>query len=1204
MAGLECGKFDLSNLPQDEMIALDQTIWLKAQVEERIVIVDGRPHVVIIFANKVNAGLCENNKAVNKQIAHMTQTVLTDNSDGSGSGSGNGSSHQAQAISPAATGTTQQMENALGASDLNAMGYEPPPVIPAAAIIPMKSNVKTYGPYTSSNFSNSYGGTSIETNPELCPWVFGSLALMNSTGSALVESKALGLVKAENGSVTIPGLPVAGLSQLGAQIGGTGPNLSSMNFTFGSNGITTSYQFSTYTPKFGNLTNSQVDKIKSIAKNRQEQLKFLRTQAILQNKIGRQLQKVQNAANQGGKGNLNLPANNKNTVHRLLMGEIYPVTTSATTQNKTVVALGSLEKGSVEMVKEYNKKAYMSLDGIFGPVSLDGDGQLPRFTKYEPGCHKASPIQPQPPFSLYEEIEDNGLDQYNLEIDQEHTNPLTNDFSDGEHHHNGAGKGHVIDIVGREQEVPEDGLMTTLYSTEDAARHSADYRFLGLRGPLVLHAWGYDTDGKPIPNSSDTLAQTSGGIFSEENLTDKFLSNWLQHPSAWPVGPIDLRFDRKRGMWVTPQGYKIVVAKLKEDLPAYGSTTAKLINENTEQNQTYGADLWDENGNKVTATEEDSQAFIKVVDRIGVSFSKDDLVYAYYDTFNCEYIVLPNSKGNSVIKFALVQDKNLTNKEVSAILVDEYGYPVKKDGRTPVEDQNEFNDNIIQVRDPYLSNSDLPAPRGPGSIPGETSAFGPALGSNSLQEHVNGIVLTDGYEDNYKTIGPFIGYALKRENQSSTTYIPGEGEVTTESGVVYDIITLESFAKYVTGKIGTVNSSYGASTEGAGDGYYLGARIAHRQGVVPVGRGHGGLPSNLNVILRSNLNQFDGTHGYIIGDIIDAPVGNGDIINDVDGCRFVAILDNEVSTTTYLVYDIIECETSALTCSYYIKDQNFANEVNKEFGDFSNENFIEASFIHGFMWDIDLSSTNYLATTLSNGGVDKNDLNTGEIIVGCRGMALLTGIEDGVLGYTIVTKSEIANVAQRYLNVENPGLYGCPDFDSSQPDDRKINNSDDFWDGLQPTEIPENYKPKITMSDDQQWMTYDNGIITASWDEYGNRLAGFMGEVENCKYKIIYAQEAPVIMTCIAASDFTPEDVGGVNLAFALANILPSCQGADREPITTILQGNVFNPMGCGALVGDLVTIQRVFVGSNMAGAGHPACNYKYIVIQTGKLVQ
>jgi hypothetical protein len=214
-------------------------------------------------------------------------------------------------------------------------------------------------------------------------------------------------------------------------------------------------------------------------------------------------------------------------------------------------------------------------------------------------------------------------------------------------------------------------------------------------------------------------------------------------------------------------------------------------------------------------------------------------------------------------------------------------------------------------------------------------------------------------------------------------------------------------------------------------------------------------------------------------------------------------------------------------------------------------------------------------------------------------MSQLTGITvGGNLIYTIVTKSEIANIAQRTLDVSNPGLFGCPDFDDLEA--RKISSeSDTFWDGLEPNAIPNDKKPIITMLDGQQWMTYDTSFIIASWDEYEDDN----GAVENCEYKIIYAQEAPVIMTCKAKSKFTPKDTKGINLENALANILPSCQDADREPMGTILQGNVFNPMGHGAEIGDFVTIQRVFVGSDMSviEAGHPKCNYKYIVIGTGK---
>lgn len=38
-----------------------------------------------------------------------------------------------------------------------------------------------------------------------------------------------------------------------------------------------------------------------------------------------------------------------------------------------------------------------------------------------------------------------------------------------------------------------------------AKRFANNSRFFGLRGPLMLHSWGYDTDGYPVPNSSGEL---------------------------------------------------------------------------------------------------------------------------------------------------------------------------------------------------------------------------------------------------------------------------------------------------------------------------------------------------------------------------------------------------------------------------------------------------------------------------------------------------------------------------------------------------------------------------------------------------------------------------------------------------------------------------------------------------------------------------
>jgi hypothetical protein len=121
-------------------------------------------------------------------------------------------------------------------------------------------------------------------------------------------------------------------------------------------------------------------------------------------------------------------------------------------------------------------------------------------------------------------------------------------------------------------------------------------RFFGLRGPIMLHSWGFDTDGYPVPNANDeplqfdtynrplrfvlntgTLANdlTKAGkyvpdttdphlgdivsvnyVFAGNKWTKRsntpsvfFHDKWGERPDLWPVGPIDMRWDHKRKVW-------------------------------------------------------------------------------------------------------------------------------------------------------------------------------------------------------------------------------------------------------------------------------------------------------------------------------------------------------------------------------------------------------------------------------------------------------------------------------------------------------------------------------------------------------------------------------------------------------------------------------------------------------------------------------
>jgi len=135
-------------------------------------------------------------------------------------------------------------------------------------------------------------------------------------------------------------------------------------------------------------------------------------------------------------------------------------------------------------------------------------------------------------------------------------------------------------------------------------------RFLALRGPLMMHGWGYDTDGYPVPNALDMpystdqygrqlrfqlVDDTGNKKFASNNLelpgkyiipensptplgdvittryewkgngtgidsgvgkwskknkpSKKFYLNWAERPDTWPVGPIDMRWDASRRVW-------------------------------------------------------------------------------------------------------------------------------------------------------------------------------------------------------------------------------------------------------------------------------------------------------------------------------------------------------------------------------------------------------------------------------------------------------------------------------------------------------------------------------------------------------------------------------------------------------------------------------------------------------------------------------
>jgi hypothetical protein len=565
---------------------------------------------------------------------------------------------------------------------------------PDAAAIPIRSNVLTYGPWTS---PGPVGQTNIEKDDGLVPWEYGSVKAMDAAGFTKAVQGVTHMQVGEMGSVTVPGYP--GIS-LGAELrsGGTtalenrsvtsnnladsinggstltergkwdassgsppstspksgdywtvsksgttsldgtsnwsqnnrivyrqgrweqqlspttafislggsawtgsfGPNITGITIDIGEQGLTTTYNMRTYTPKFGRFSKQNADRLQDYAQVINNVSKRARIAALTEIKIqnNRRLNESRLVSDRVG----NPFAIFAPSPPGVLIGQM--VTTEADKKSTAVQVIKHTEL--ISELEKYESKAMMSLDGLLRPVSKGGSGGLPRFTRFEVGCLRNVPVPPEPPLTAYSPTG----------ITQDILNPWQS--------------GHDIDILARGDEVP-DNLSIPL----DNYAYTDDYRGLALKGPLLLTQPGFDVQGKPIPNMVDDEGAASSGTFKNNKLKDAFLTDVMSKPHTWPVAPVDLRLDRKRGVWVSPQPYRQIV-KVKMSGTVIGGSDA-------------GAEGIIQDGNSIE--DADGKVITKTIDVFsdisGIDAHAGDMVRAIYDEVKCRYFILSSSSNNN-----------------------------------------------------------------------------------------------------------------------------------------------------------------------------------------------------------------------------------------------------------------------------------------------------------------------------------------------------------------------------------------------------------------------------------------------------------------------------------------------------------------------------------------------------------------------------
>lgn len=431
-------------------------------------------------------------------------------------------------------------------------------VSPNACLVPVNNLVDKYGPW---GFDGLPGQVNLEIDEGFVPWEYGSDNVMNAAALDKVADAVAQMRKSERGSIRVAGFPNIPIgaelfsvdttnppdSQLSQKYIGTrqysiascssilpylyckmnawngefGPNVTNINVQIGSNGFTTEYQFSTYTPQFGRFDKDNAQRLSRIGKTRLQLSRDIRARSSVVDNIRTNAEKIRSRLENQVARSSRAPK----SAHHFLIGRY---TTDGKIEVNTQASKDSVFAFSSNDV--YASSCISSLDDFYMPVSKSGDGGLPRYIV---------PINTGKTFDRNK-------------IVQTFFDPLANPNSSTTDMSDSPASGHNIEVLARNGNAPPSGWSIEDGEVAGTGGYSSDYRFHAMRGPIVLQQWGYDISGYPVPNAADIESDINSGIFVESGLQNKFLDGWLQKPKTWPVAPVDLRLDRERGVWTIP----------------------------------------------------------------------------------------------------------------------------------------------------------------------------------------------------------------------------------------------------------------------------------------------------------------------------------------------------------------------------------------------------------------------------------------------------------------------------------------------------------------------------------------------------------------------------------------------------------------------------------------------------------------------------
>lgn len=420
------------------------------------------------------------------------------------------------------------MENAALA--LKYMGRS---VRPFEISIPQDSSRYTWGPWY--NFSTKIGKAHIEQNSQLRPEVFGNVAVMDDAAFALAASATADMYASESGTVEVAEFPQNNIAE---RFAGNGPYVTKLSCKVGTDGLTTTYEFSTWTRNFGKIAKYNIDRIAAINKNKIKALRSGSSNFPSSN--------FQSSGGRNPQGRALDPA-----INNFFIGLPVPMAAAGGAANnpdgsqvwvmsgKDAVALPEDLARKVQfggtVLNAYDISFGCTPEQIFSPIGL-----IRTDNRVETGNHYPFPKSFLPYVKNPKEAEDSKSTDFNYNL----VNPSAADLDPyfGSASMSGFGKvDYGATIRNDFNSITAGNASLAFEYYNNTSQKAQEYRTYGLRGPILLSGWGFDVDGNPVPRGERG---------------DSFNGSFSQNRSGWKTGPVDLRWDEDRQVWAG--GHQIV----------------------------------------------------------------------------------------------------------------------------------------------------------------------------------------------------------------------------------------------------------------------------------------------------------------------------------------------------------------------------------------------------------------------------------------------------------------------------------------------------------------------------------------------------------------------------------------------------------------------------------------------------------------------